>query len=188
MKVNIKKAAKLVGVSRSTLYNHIEQKGISVEPDLNGKPMIDTSELLRVYGDQVKIPDMSDELESDTKKHEKPRKLDNADSTELKYQVENLREKLNTLEIERERERKQATETIELLRTQVERADSERQKLTAVLTDQRSDREKVLEKEQRQSKQFEEMQKTIEDLKNRQDSILAEKDRKKGFFGKIFGT
>lgn len=177
----------MVGVSRSTLYNHIEQKRITVEPDLNGKPMIDTAELIRIYGDQVKMPDTPNNVGSDTERHEKKRELDSADSVEMKYLIENLREKVSSLETERERERQQASEMIEILRSQVEKADAERQKLTAVLTDQRSEQQKKEEKERLQTEKFSELQKMIEELKERQDALLKEPE-KRGIFKRIFGS
>lgn len=48
-KHSISAAARLVGISRQTLYKDIQSKGITVEKDDSGKPQIDTSELLRVY-------------------------------------------------------------------------------------------------------------------------------------------
>lgn len=49
-KLNISQAAKAVGVSRSTFYRHVESKGISTTKDADGNPLVDTSELIRVYG------------------------------------------------------------------------------------------------------------------------------------------
>lgn len=50
-KVNISTAAKLAGISRVTLYKkHIQTGQISVDKDPRGRPVIDTSELLRVFG------------------------------------------------------------------------------------------------------------------------------------------
>lgn len=49
-KHNLTAAANLVGITRQTLYQHIESKGISVETDSKGKRLIDTAELIRVYG------------------------------------------------------------------------------------------------------------------------------------------
>ena len=50
-KVSITAAAKLAGVSRSTLYRSYIDKGLlSVSKDQKGKRCIDTSELLRVFG------------------------------------------------------------------------------------------------------------------------------------------
>ena len=50
-KLSITAAAKLAGVSRSTLYRTYIDKGLlSVSKDQQGKRCIDTSELLRVFG------------------------------------------------------------------------------------------------------------------------------------------
>ncbi len=51
-KVTITEAAKLAGVSRVTMYRkYIKTGSISVEKDRDGKPQIDTSELIRVVGE-----------------------------------------------------------------------------------------------------------------------------------------
>lgn len=51
-KVTLTEAAQMVGVSRVTLYKRYINSGIlSVDRDQNGKPKVDTSELLRVFGD-----------------------------------------------------------------------------------------------------------------------------------------
>ena len=50
-RVSISQAAKLAGVSRSSLYKTYLNKGaISVSKDSSGKKYIETSELLRVFG------------------------------------------------------------------------------------------------------------------------------------------
>lgn len=50
-RVSISKAAKLAGVSRSTLYTTYINKGaLSVSSESDGKKYIETSELLRVFG------------------------------------------------------------------------------------------------------------------------------------------
>ncbi len=50
-KLTITEAAKVVGISRMTLYKYIKSGIISVEKDQLGKPKIDASELIRVFGD-----------------------------------------------------------------------------------------------------------------------------------------
>ena len=50
MKMNISQAAKAVGKSRKTLYRHIDAGKVSVEKDATDSPVIDVSELQRVYG------------------------------------------------------------------------------------------------------------------------------------------
>ena len=49
-KVNVSEAANLANVARSTLYAYIRSGKLSVEKDRLGRPQIDTSELLRVFG------------------------------------------------------------------------------------------------------------------------------------------
>ena len=57
MKYSKSEAARRVGINRKTLDKHIKEKGISVEQDFNGNPLIDASELIRVYGDRFKPED-----------------------------------------------------------------------------------------------------------------------------------
>ena len=54
MKFNKSQAARAVGINRKTLDKHIKTKGISVDFDDNGNPLIDASELIRVYGDKFR--------------------------------------------------------------------------------------------------------------------------------------
>ena len=49
--VTISEAARRVGIARSTLLRHIKNGKVSKVIGKDGKPRIDTSELLRVYGD-----------------------------------------------------------------------------------------------------------------------------------------
>lgn len=61
-RVSITEAAKLAGVSRSGLYQTYLNKGvISVSKDSAGKKFIETSELLRVFG-QLKGDVVTDDL------------------------------------------------------------------------------------------------------------------------------
>lgn len=57
--VTISEAARRVGVARSTLLRHIKNGKVSKVIGKDGKPSLDTSELLRVYGD-LKVTDISD--------------------------------------------------------------------------------------------------------------------------------
>ena len=51
-KVTISEAARLVGLARQNLYkNYINEGKISVDRDHLGNPKIDTSELIRVFGE-----------------------------------------------------------------------------------------------------------------------------------------
>jgi len=60
--VTISKAAKLAGISRQKLYlNYINNGILSIQRNAKGKPQIDTSEIIRVFG----------ELKGDTDIHTK---------------------------------------------------------------------------------------------------------------------
>ena len=48
--VSISEAAKLVGKSRKSLYRHVKDGKLSVSQSVSGKTIVETSELIRVYG------------------------------------------------------------------------------------------------------------------------------------------
>lgn len=48
--VTVSKAARMTGKGRSTIQRHIKEGKLSAGRDAAGNPVIDTSELLRVYG------------------------------------------------------------------------------------------------------------------------------------------
>lgn len=50
-KLNLSQAAKSVGKNRVTLWRHINSGKLTAERDRDGNPLVDTSELLRVYGE-----------------------------------------------------------------------------------------------------------------------------------------
>lgn len=60
-KVTISDAARRVGIARSTLLRHIKNGKVSKVVGKDGKPSLDTSELLRVYGD-LKVVDVGDTI------------------------------------------------------------------------------------------------------------------------------
>ncbi len=65
-KVTVSEAARLVGVARQNLYkNYINEGKISVERDHLGKPRIDTSELIRVFGEIRMTPENTEENNND---------------------------------------------------------------------------------------------------------------------------
>lgn len=48
--LSVSKAAELVGLNRKTMYAHIKSGKVSASKDSKGVLLIDTSELLRVFG------------------------------------------------------------------------------------------------------------------------------------------
>lgn len=188
-KVSMSDAAKMAGVSRATFYRHIEDKGISTEKNKKGAQVVDISELLRVYGDDLKsLEDVEKDKTSKKEKGETPQ-----DNSSVSVELEVIRERLKNFENERERERQQLTSQIEDLRSRLEQSEEQRIKseeqkdrLTLMLTDQRSEKEKVEAKEKSQADKFNELEATIRELKTQQETIL--KNSNKGFFAKMFGT
>ena len=66
-KVTISEAARLVGVARQNLYkNYINEGKISIERDHLDKPKIDTSELIRVFGEIRMTPENTEKNQSVT--------------------------------------------------------------------------------------------------------------------------
>lgn len=68
-KLNLSQAAKAVGKSRVTLWRHINTGKLSAERDRDGNPLVDTSELLRVYGE---IKNSATPRNTKNKHHETP--------------------------------------------------------------------------------------------------------------------
>lgn len=137
-KVSINKAAKIVGLGRSTFYRHIEEKGISIENRDTSRPKVDVSELIRVYGDRVKL----------TKKENPKKSLSETQDTltEEKVELVTLREKIRHLEELRQTEKTAAAEHIDLLKKMLNSEQAERRQASALLTDQRSEKDKQAER------------------------------------------
>ncbi len=125
MKYTIIEAAKILNISRQTLYRHIEKKSISVSVNDSGGQMIDASELIRVYGNDIDFSVRQDA-------EEKPNKLTAAAVDEkmafikLEGERQSLRDKVQYLEEEKAYLRKLLAEERE-----------ERQRATALLADLR---------------------------------------------------
>ena len=98
-KVNLSQAAKLTGKNRTTIWRHIHSGKLSIERDRDGLPFVDTSELIRVYGELEPI------ATGDTKK--KPHQatysyedliaiveLLRKEQAEMKAEIENLTNRL----------------------------------------------------------------------------------------------
>ena len=97
MKYSISESARIAGITRKTFYKHIDKKGISVEKDQDNNPLIDASELIRVYGDQCSF-------ELDTKQQETVPVV--TPSTEINtskdVEIATLKERVKNLEEQRE--------------------------------------------------------------------------------------
>ena len=104
-KLNMSQAARAANISRNTLYKKIKTGKLSKEQGADGNPMIDVSELMRVYPQL----DMKAALETDSNSVQevKPSTIeDTLDTALLEQEIKHLSEKL---EGEQER-RRQAEE------------------------------------------------------------------------------
>lgn|GEM_PF-1690060 len=124
-KVSITKAAELLGIGRSTLYKHIDEKGISVEGKDTPRPKIDVSELIRVYGSRVKTPE---QLEEEKQKSKLSEKTLPDTSLEEKIELQTLREKVKYLELLHSTEKGRLEDQIEMLRDMLDSEKEERRK------------------------------------------------------------
>jgi hypothetical protein len=123
--VTVTHAAKLAGVSRQYLYKaYINTGKISVERDLSGAPLIETSELIRVFG--VLEGKFQETQEGDNNLHEMTQESA-VDIKVLEVELAAKDEVIRRLE----RQIAEGGEREVWLRQQLERAQ-------AVLTDQRT--------------------------------------------------
>ncbi len=130
MKYSISEASRIVGITRKTLYKHIKKKPISVEKDENDNPIIDASELVRVYGDQCRFD--NEEVNKETKKGKQG--STEVSSTEA-IEAAVTQKELEMLRAQMSSERHTFEEQIDYLRTKLDDANSETKKLTALITD-----------------------------------------------------
>ena len=127
-KVNISEAARMVGKSRSHLYEkYIHTGAITVETDRDGRKVIDTSELIRVFGNLVSDDNSKDREEISHVQHNDNHK----DSVISALQSENevLREYLQAKEQEVAWLREQVAKTTALLTHQTNDQKTPKRKL-----------------------------------------------------------
>jgi hypothetical protein len=135
MPYSLKQAADATGRSKPTILRAIQTSKISAVKDEHGEWQIDPAELHRVYepvqGNGTDEPELNDTQCS------KPSYQQGL----LRGAVEQLRERLASVETDRERERREAAEHIADLRRRLDLADAERREkdrqLSTLLTDQR---------------------------------------------------
>jgi len=130
-------AAKATGKSKSTISRDIDKGKISAVRNEDGSYSIDPAELHRVYPPVSESNSSSNGQSNDSQPLNSP-----AGTGGLDAELQHLRERLSSLELEREREREQLSDQIEDLRRRLDRADEERRdkdrQLTALLTHERT--------------------------------------------------
>ena len=195
MKYSISESARIVGVTRKTFYKHIDKKPISVEKDENDNPVVDASELIRVYGDKCRF---DRDKETTTSVEEKQistvtRGQGSPDLAIVQKELEMLRERMIS-------EKDVYEEQIDYLREKLNEATSETRKLTALITDQ-SDKskeggsdweksfkaleERLANQEDAYKKRQEREQKILKQNQSLRRALQLEQS--KSFFQKLFG-
>ncbi len=200
--LSMSEAAEMVGLTRPTFYRKVEELGISIAED-NGKKRVDVSELIRVFGTDVKIH---------KERKEEVSKTSNNASTDKKSRTEDdedIRVKLAVLESELERERKlreEIKDEVEYFKEQVALEKEEKKKITLLIEDLRpkegrgeaweksiraleqriANQEKAAkEREEREQKLLDENRR-IKQAYSKQKKALEE-EKSKSFFQKLFG-
>lgn len=130
-KLSLNKAAKEAAVAKSTLLDALSSGRMSAEKNDKGHWQIDPAELFRVF------PKTSPDDQSEPKPTPNQNHLKTSQNSALEIEVKMLREQIDRMDSERERERGQLSEQIEDLRAQLERQSADHRQALAVLTDQR---------------------------------------------------
>lgn len=128
MKMTLGEAAKTAKRSKGTLSKALNNGGISAEKDDKGRWQIDPSELSR-WMSANPFPNGSEnqgEIHAET-----------YENSALGFEVKMLRERIDTMTAERDRERNQLVDQIKDLRARLDGAEAERVRSNALLTDQR---------------------------------------------------
>lgn len=128
MKLTLGQAAKTAKRSKGTLSKALNSGGISAEKDDKGRWQIDPSELSRWMSANPFPNSIQNQSETPEETH---------GNSALDVEVKMLRERIDAMTAERDRERGQLVDQIEDLRARLDGAEAERVRLNALLTDQR---------------------------------------------------
>lgn len=144
MKYSVSAAARIVGVTRKTFYNHIAEKSISHEKDEKGHLKFDGAELIRVYGDKVNFDRaITKQQKVDTTQNETPV------SNSYAREIEDLKAELADLKTQIKVKDQEIDGKENLLEERKERIDklenslSKAQNITKLLEDQRTQADKT---------------------------------------------
>jgi transposase len=128
MKLTLGQAAKTAKRSKGTLSKALNSGGISAEKDEKGRWQIDPSELSRWMSANPFPNSRENQYETPDGTYE---------NSALGVEAKMLRERIDAMTAERDRERGQLVDQIEDLRARLDGAEAERTRLNALLTDQR---------------------------------------------------
>lgn len=106
-KLNMSEAARAAGITRATLYRHIDKGKLSKEEDADGNPVIDMSEMLRVY------PKLNSDYKRDTTDNPVSKPVRDAEQNTGGTDLLQLRLEQAERERDTERERREQAEVRE---------------------------------------------------------------------------
>ncbi len=171
---NISEVSRLTGKARSTITNHLKNGKLSYVLDADGTKRIEASEIIRAYPDHLELGD-DGKLKSKTKRIEKQTAGDTQESVHYQQLLERGQQ-------ERDRERKQYQETIEHLRSDLEKSQERETRATLLLEHQSKDTDRFVNQmadiESHIAKQETEARKL-------RKALIVEKN--KTFWEKLFG-
>ena len=130
-KLSANRAAKEAGVAKKTLLEAMSSGRLTAEKNDKGHWEIDPAELFRVY---PKTSFLEPEKPQPTPQENN---LKTSQNSALEIEVKMLREQIERMDTERERERMQLGDQIEALKVQAERQSADHRQALAILTDQR---------------------------------------------------
>jgi HAMP domain-containing protein len=130
-KLSANRAAKEASIAKKTLLDAISSGRLTATKNDKGHWEIDPSELFRAYP-KTGFSEVEKPHKTQTENHLKTNEL-----SALEIEVKMLREQLERIDNERDRERSQLTDQIEALKELAERQSADHRQALAALTDQR---------------------------------------------------
>lgn len=172
MKYSVSDAAKIVGITRQTIYRHITSKPISVEKDDNGNQFIEASELLRVYGNKINFEAINETADSNKNVTNTDVTINNSTSLQvLEEQLNSAKTQISMLQDQINRERSVLEEQLDTLKSALEKSQESHNQTVALLTDQTKDKD---DRVGDQEKKLDELVKANEMLRKQNRRFLYE--------------
>lgn len=132
-RLSLRQAAEFADTTKPTILKHMAKGRVSGEKDTNGQWWFDMAELVRAYGE----PGSRNSSSNGSLNNRNPQDLQQEIPAATVAELATLRARLQAVEQERERERRDKDATIEDLRARLDHEAEERRRLTLLLTDQR---------------------------------------------------
>ena len=126
-KLNISEAARAAGVSRPVIYKKIKNGELTSEPGEQGGKLIDTAELIRVFGELATPGEVSTPVNN-------LQEITHDITGVLQHQIQRLEEENGRLQAQIDTDRQQHEQTVEDLRQDRDAWRSQAEKQTLLLT------------------------------------------------------